>query len=84
MAKCYFAHGGNELVIGGKVTVLPGAVIEGIENSMSSVEGISQAEGMLNSTATTVSGLREDFNKLLDALREAGLMERESATADEG
>ena len=26
MTKCYFAHGGNELVIGGKLTFLPGAV----------------------------------------------------------
>ena len=25
----YFAHGGNELVIGGKLTFLPGAAIEG-------------------------------------------------------
>ena len=25
MSKCYFAHGGNELVIGGKLTFLPGA-----------------------------------------------------------
>ena len=25
----YFAQGGNELVIGGKLTFLPGAVIEG-------------------------------------------------------
>ena len=28
----YFAQGGNELVIGGKLTFLPGAVIEGGED----------------------------------------------------
>ena len=27
----YFAHGGNELVIGGKLTFLPGATVEGAE-----------------------------------------------------
>ena len=31
MSKCYFAHGGNELVIGGKLTFLPGASVEGGE-----------------------------------------------------
>jgi hypothetical protein len=30
-AKNYFAHGGNELVIGGKLTFLPGAIVEGGE-----------------------------------------------------
>ena len=29
--KNYFAHGGNELVIGGKLTFLPGATVEGGE-----------------------------------------------------
>lgn len=27
----YMAHGGNELVIGGKLTFLPGATVEGAE-----------------------------------------------------
>ena len=30
-AKNYFAHGGNELVIGGKLTFLPGAEVEGAD-----------------------------------------------------
>ena len=29
--KNYFAHGGEELVIGGKITFLPGATVEGGE-----------------------------------------------------
>ena len=29
--KNYFAHGGNELVVGGKLTFLSGATIEGAE-----------------------------------------------------
>ena len=29
--KNYFAHGGNELVVGGKLTFLPGATVEGGE-----------------------------------------------------
>jgi len=30
----YFAHGGHELVIGGKLTFLPGAEIEGAEGAL--------------------------------------------------
>ena len=30
-AKNYFAHGGSELVIGGKLTFLPGAEVEGAD-----------------------------------------------------
>ena len=59
--KNYFAHGGNELVIGGKITFLPGATVEG-------------GEGLLD----PIAGLREDYNRLLAALRNAGLMEREA------
>ena len=29
--KNFMAHGGNELVIGGKLTILPGAVVEGLD-----------------------------------------------------
>ena len=53
MSKCYFAHGGNELVIGGKLTFLPGASVEG-------GEGLAQ--------------LREDYNRLLSVLRDAGII----------
>ena len=67
----YFAHGGNELVIGGKLTFLPGAEVEGdglLEGTAASIP--YQAD----STATTVAALKDDFNALLLKLREAGLM----------
>ena len=50
ITKNYFAHGGDQLVIGGRLTFIP------------------------DSTATTVATLREDYNRLLSALRSAGIM----------
>ncbi len=76
--KNYFAHGGSELVIGGKLTFLPGATVEGIEGLMESLptaELMGQKVPFVpDSEATTVAALREDFNGLLAALREAGIL----------
>lgn len=73
-AHNYFAHGGNELVIGGKLTFLPGATIEGSDGLFGEgpFEPVSHVE---DSEATTIAALRDDFNALLAALRTAGLME---------
>ena len=38
----YFAQGGNELVIGGKLTFLPGATIEGGDDLFGQSEPASQ------------------------------------------
>lgn len=65
----FMAHGGNELVIGGKLTFLEGAEVEGLEGVM------PKAENIVDSTATTVAQLKENFNTLLAALKTAGLME---------
>ena len=71
----YHAHGGNEWVIGGKLTFLPGAVVEGAEGLFDSPDGsVQPLSFMADSEATTVAALREDHNRLLAALREAGLM----------
>ncbi len=82
ITKNYFAHGGDELVIGGKLTFLTGAEVEGGEglldgggSSASFVPAAYQAD----STASTVAALKEDFNALLAALRTAGLMAAEAA-----
>ena len=105
--KNYFAHGGNELVIGGKLTFLTGASVEGseglfgggeggytlpaatastlggikvgsglsvTEEGVLSADGITPAAAQADSTATTIAGLKEDFNALLAALRTAGLL----------
>ena len=71
----YHAHGGSEWVIGGKLTFLPGATVEGAENVLSLP---SAAATMLPnipaSDATTIAALREDYNRLLAALKAAGVM----------
>ena len=106
--KNYMAHGGNELVIGGKLTFLPGASVEGgeglfdggegsgytlptasadtlggvkigsglsiTEQGVISANGTTPAASQADSEATTIAGLKEDFNTLLAALRAAGLM----------
>ena len=77
--KNYFAHGGNELVIGGKLTFLPGATVEGGDGLFDLPSGGGTSLPFLaDSTATTVAGLREDYNRLLAALRTAGLMAQEA------
>lgn len=69
----YFAHGGNELVIGGKLTFLPGATVEGGEDLFVQTPS-SQLAYLPDSEAGTVAALREDVNSLLCALRKAGFM----------
>ena len=71
----YFAQGGNELVIGGKLTFLPGATVEGAEGLFDLPRGEECALPYIpDSEAGTVAALREDFNRLLSALREAGVI----------
>ena len=80
VTKNYFAHGGNELVIGGKLTFLEGATVEGGEGLFDGENdnGFTPAVYQADSTASTVAALKEDFNTLLAALRTAGLMETEA------
>ena len=75
----YFAQGGNELVIGGKLTFLPGATIEGGGDLFGQSEPASQISYIANSEATTIAALKDDFNALLAAIRAAGLMEAASS-----
>ncbi len=74
--KNYAAHGGAEWVIGGQLTFLPGATIEGGEGLFDGV--IDPMSYQADSTATTVAALKDDFNTLLAALRSAGLMTAEA------
>lgn len=86
VTKNYFAHGGNELVIGGKLTFLPGAVIEGGDLGdfgETGGGGSAQIPYIADSTATTVAALKENFNALLAALRTAGLMAAETIVEPE-
>ena len=73
--KNYIAHGGRELVIGGKLTFLPGATVEGAEGLLDLPPTDAVVlQHIPDSTATTVSALRADFNRLLAAMRTAGVM----------
>lgn len=73
-ARNYFAHGGGELVIGGKLTFLPGATVEGGDDLFGQSESVPQAAYVPDSEATTIATLKDDFNGLLAALRSCGLM----------
>lgn len=74
--KNYAAHGGGEWVIGGKLTFLPGATVEGGEGLLDSSErsSFTPMPNQAASTATTIAGLKDEFNSLLAALKTAGLM----------
>lgn len=72
----YHAHGGNEWVIGGKLTFLPGATVEGADGLFDLPSG-NQIPFIPDSEATTVAALREDYNRLLAVLRQAGIMTAE-------
>lgn len=72
----YHAHGGNEWVIGGKLTFLPGATVEGAEGlfDLPTAE-MNPIPYVADSDATTIAALKEDFNQLLAAMRSVGVME---------
>ena len=74
VTKNYFAHGGNELVIGGRITFLDGAEVENFPGSTSGKVASGTASYVADSEATTVAALKSDFNALLAALRTAGVL----------
>ena len=74
ITRNYHAHGGSEWVIGGKLTFLPGATIEGGDDLFGQSEPASQIAYIADSEATTIAALKDDFNALLAALRSCGLM----------
>lgn len=70
----YTAHGGRETVIGGKVTFLPGAEVEGLPAAVL----MPKASALPDSDAKSVAQLREDYNALLGVLRAAGILASEA------
>ena len=84
--KNYTAHGGNETVIGGKLTFLPGATVEGGEGLFGdAAPSFTQMPNQPASTATTIALMKDDLNSLLSALKTAGLMAADDAApASEG
>ena len=67
------AHGAKS-VIGGKLTFLPGATIEGGDDLFGQPKPASQIAYIADSEATTIAALKDDYNALLAAIRTAGLM----------
>ena len=68
-AKNYTEQGGDVTHIGGKLIIEEGGSVEGLPSS-----AIPAAENQADSTATTVAGLKDDFNALLAKLKAAGFM----------
>lgn len=81
--KNYFAHGGEQLVIGGKLTFLDGAEVENFPGSTSGTAASGTAPYVADSEATTVANLKNDFNALLAALRTAGVLSVTAPAATE-
>ena len=74
VTRNYHAHGGNEWVIGGKLTFLPTASVEGGDALFGGADFVPAAN-VPASEAATIATLKDDFNALLSALKAAGLME---------
>jgi len=68
-AKNYTEQGGDVTVIGGTLKFTADAKVEGFPT-----DAITPAVNQADSTAATVSALKEDFNALLAKLKTAGLM----------
>ena len=70
-AKNYTEQGGDVTHIGGTLVIEEGASVEGLPSS----SGTSSAmENQAASEATTIAGLKDDFNSLLTKLKTTGLM----------
>lgn len=63
--KNYSEQGGENLVIGGTLQ---------LEGSLVNAGGDALIANQADSTATTVAGLKDDFNALLAKLKASGLM----------
>lgn len=78
-AKNYTEQGGEVTHIGGKLIIEEGASVEGLPSSAPAEPvTVPKAANLPASTATTVAGLKDDFNALLAALKTAGLMEADT------
>ena len=72
--KNYTEQGGDVTHIGGKLIIEEGGSVEGLPSS-----AITPAENQADSTATTVTALKDDFNALLAKLKAAGFMAADAA-----
>lgn len=73
VTKNYSCDEGATWVIGGKLIIEDGAEVVGLEGAGSESAG-NAAENQAASTATAVAALKNDFNDLLNRLKDAGIM----------
>lgn len=80
-AQCKnYMKNGDELVIGGKLTIKDGATVTGMPTytlpaaTADQLGGVKQTAAQADSTATDAAGIVADFNTLLGKLRTAGLL----------
>jgi hypothetical protein len=65
--------------VGGKLTFLPGAIVEGAEGLFDLPTATTPRIPCVHaSEATSVSALRESFNQLITAMKAAGVMAAEA------
>ena len=69
----YTEQGGDKTVIGGVLEVKDGGLIKIKEGAL--ITGLPIASNQVNSTATTISALKDNFNDLLAKFKDAGFME---------
>ena len=75
-AKNYTEQSGDVTHIGGKLIFEEGSSVEGFPPSGGS--GVAVVENQVDSEATTIAALKEDFNSLLSKMKAAGLMATDS------
>ena len=73
VTKNYMGNGGEEWVVGGKLTILPGAEVSGLDGANVTQITPAASVGTLENNAQ-VSDLIEAFNVLVVNLKAAGLM----------
>lgn len=67
----YSSPGGDEWVVGGRLVIREGAVVEGLPSVT-----IPKVSAVMESQAEDLEGMKRDFNALIFALKLSGLMER--------
>ncbi|OLS02558.1 Head fiber protein [Tissierella creatinophila] len=69
--KNYKKQGGDKWVVNGVLEVTESGLL------LLNNKPLTRSQGQAESTASTISDLKEDFNSLLEKLKHAGLMETE-------
>lgn len=74
-AKNYTKQGGEETVIGGKLTFASGAEVDGLPAATASkTGGVKKAANVAACDATDAAGCVTSINAILTALKAAGIM----------